>query len=99
MALLHIFELITIWYKPAVLQENACKRDREVRVLNSSLLFWNTVFEQLKEINKPRPDGRPGTFWVRTALTDREKLTDGGPAQLGIQRLHLQHLDFAHTVT
>ena len=44
---------------------------------------FKTVLKQLKEINKPRPDGGPRTFWVRTALTDRQKLTDLRPAQLG----------------
>ena len=57
MALWYIFELITIGYKPAVLQENACKRDREVRVLNSILLFWNG-FKTIKG-NQLTPTGRP----------------------------------------
>ena len=43
---------------------------------------FKAVLKQLKEINKPRPDGGPRTFWVRTALTDRQKLTDLRPAQL-----------------
>ena len=46
--------------------------------------YFKTVLKQLKEINKPRPDGGPRTFWVRTALTDRQKLTDLRPEQLGI---------------
>ena len=45
--------------------------------------YFKMVLKQLKEINKPRPDGGPRTFSIRTALTDRQKLTDLRPAQLG----------------
>ena len=44
---------------------------------------FETVLKQLKEINNPHPDGSPRIFWIRTALTDRQKLTDLCPAQQG----------------
>ena len=73
--------------EPWVLQENASKREREVRVWKAFLDFFWTVLNQLKNSITPAGpvDWGPRTLWARTSLSDRGSPPDGGPAQIGDQ--------------
>ena len=83
MALLYFFELTMMVFLPSVLQENARKRESEVRILiqREQVLVFFTVLKQVKQFNNPLPDGSSRSVWVRTALPDRQVPAELRPAQ------------------
>ena len=62
---------------------DACKREREVRVLQYFLIFF-TVFNKINYLNNARPYRGPRRNWMRTSPAEHICRTDVAPAHLSV---------------